>query len=411
MPSLPSRTFDPLINIDFGGPKDCCEVSLFINSQAGERINQVGIIERKGSIPVKVLPSPQPSHCITGLVAKESDVWGGSTCLNHPYQGLYGGIAGIGIQSQLCDDASTSPDSEICQYIRNAHVPDDQIRYDREFARLIDMDRSENHQSASVGTQERSRSSDVISGLKFEYFHDEAAEVLGQWIHEIDGAFELSKGEKLQSLTVSLKPVGFASSIPTQEICQIAAIHIETCQSRRMTFRASRDESELQKRSMYQSQCDLGETMVAISWIFNMRADWLRSITSRSHTNQQMIMVPELPAPWDQTQKLYFSTPKSAYSPSERVIAAKASIQIEAIVGISFLYSSGKVSEIGNLEGTTSTISFPENSRIVGFSIELKDKELKAIPFELDTDSTSTSIRLCVESPKNITTAAYPDIN
>ncbi|KAJ5714416.1 uncharacterized protein N7483_011597 [Penicillium malachiteum] len=121
-------------------------------------------------------------------------------------------------------------------------------------------------------------------------------------------------------------------------------------------------------------------------------------------------MVPELTAPWDQTQKLYLSTLNSAQSPSlETVTAVEASMQNEAIMGIAFIYPSGKVSKIGKFEGITAKISIPEDSQVVGFSTERKDEELKAIEFEVEP--TSKKIRLCVESLENTTTPAYPDIN
>lgn len=372
---------------------------------------------------MKSLSAPPPGYCITALLAIERDVWGASTGLDHPYEGQFGRIAGIGVRSQLCEDGLTPPASDNCQHIPNPQIPGDQLRYDNEFKRLIGCGRRDNYQTyialtnvrritASVGAAGRVRSSDFISGLKFEYFHDQAPDLLGQWIHEIDGALELLAGEDLQSLAVTLIPVGFSSSIPTQEICQIAAIHIETSQCRSMAFRVSRDIDGLVPRqtSMYHSECDFGEKMIAMSWIFNMRADWLRSITSRTHTNDRTIMVPELTAPWDQTQKLYLTTPKSAESPaSETVIAVEAAMQSEAIVGISFIYPSGKVSKIGRFEGITANISIPEDTRVVGFSTERKDEELKAIEFEVEP--TSQRIRLYVESLSNTTAAGYPDIN
>lgn len=286
-------------------------------------------------------------------------------------------------------------------------VPDHQLRYDEKFAYFIDGARPDNYQTyaslintrkiqASTGIHGRSRSPACISGLKIDYFDHPTPAVLGQWMEEVDEAFELSPGEKVQALSIWLTPVGFSSESRGLELGQVAAIHIETSHSRSVTFRSSQDESTPhQKRLLDQFQSYSGEELVAILWILNPSYDRVRAVSSDTDVSRRaQIVVPELPPPFDQIQRLYFTTPgRDGYR--ETAIAIKAFFQNQAIVGIAFVYPSGRLARVGECDAVShETIELPQCSRVVGFSVAGAERELRGLEFELESDGQSTPRRL-----------------
>ena len=100
----------------------------------------------------------------------------------------------------------------------------------------------------------------------------------------------------MQSLTVWLTPVGFSTSSPALEICQITAIRIDKSHGRNMTFHASQTQPLSPGDRIDQYQCDLGEDMMALSWILNAKADLLRAVFSET-THPTQTMIPEISAP------------------------------------------------------------------------------------------------------------------
>ena len=287
-------------------------------------------------------------------------------------------------------------------------VPDHQLQYDEKFAYFIDGARPDNYQTyaslinarkiqASTGINGRSRSAACISGLKIDYFDHPTPAVLGQWMEEVDEAFELSPGEKIQALTIWLTPVGFSSESRGLELGQVTAIHIETSHSRSVTFRSSHNEStpHHEKRLLDQFQSHSGEELVAISWILNPSYDRVRAVSSYTDVSRRaQIVVPELPPPFDQIQRLYFTTPsRDGYR--ETAIAIKAFFQNQAIVGIAFVYPSDRLVRVGESDAVLhQTIDLPQHSRVVGFSVAGAEREIRGLEFELESNGQSAPRRL-----------------
>lgn len=211
--------------------------------------------------------------------------------------------------------------------------------------------------------------------------------MLGQWIEETDSAFELSRNENVQSLTIWLTPVGFSSECPSLALGQVAAIHIETTHSRKVTFRSAQEQLGHEEpfppeNLLDQYQSDSGEELVAISWILNPLYDRVRAISSVNANKPAQILVPEQYPPFDQIQKLYY-TRYNRHGGQETAITVEAFFHGQVIAGIIFTYPSGEITKVGVFDATPRrTISFPRGSRLVGFSLAGIDDEVKQIEFE-----------------------------
>ncbi|RJE24901.1 hypothetical protein PHISCL_02733 [Aspergillus sclerotialis] len=180
------------------------------------------------SVAVKPILIPSPGHTITGLVAIKE--------INRDR------FIQIGAQSQQCNEQLTPP-----TVLENEchEVPEEQLRYDG--SHFICRSNPGNYQTyaslkgvrkirASAGIRGRSRSPSRISGLKFEYYNHPSPGIVGQWMDELEDAFELKPDEEVQTLTIWLTPTGLNTESPGMEVGQVAAIRIETTLSRSMTF-------------------------------------------------------------------------------------------------------------------------------------------------------------------------------
>ena len=341
--------------------------------------------------PIKQIPIAPPGHSITGLVATERGCFNASSGLDHPLQGRWDGFVRIGIQSQPCGSKSI----QTTRPPVFGDIPNDQLQFDGKFAYFNDGSVPGTYQTyaslknvhkikASIGMHGRSRSPHCISGLKIEYFDDQAPMVVGQWMDEMELVFELSPGETVECLSIWLTPVGFSREAPALEICQVTAIHIETTCSREIMFRAPSDEAR--KMELNQWRANFGEEVIALSWILNLDSDRLRAVLS-SNTNQRtQIMVPELHPPFDQVQKLFFVTSDNNGS-LQTAVAVKAFFRDSEIVGIAFIYHSGWIARVGDKENTSQqTFAFPRGARVVGLSVTVKGQRMREIDLEMEVE-------------------------
>ncbi|KAJ5833106.1 hypothetical protein N7474_001417 [Penicillium riverlandense] len=447
LPSMPSRAFEPLTNIDFGGPrglflksltrltfymasdsypitgieifysdrrsllsgtKDGCELSFFLDGSNGERINQLGVLEDSwrdsvglGGLQISTnygrtttfaplrlrlnaalsqIPISPSGNTITGLVALE--------------QTNQSRLIRVGIQSQQCDEQRMPPpDTLDCECYRTLEY---QLRYDDKFTHFIDSSNPSNYQTyaslkdirsiqASMGIQGRSRISNRLSGLKFEYYNHPSPSTVGQWMDEIDDGFEFSLDEAVQSLTIWLTPMGYSTERGL-EVGQVAAIHIETTHSRSVTFRSPDFRSLPPQKLQQQYQSDRDETLTGISWILNASCDRVRAVISAS-TNEgrrAQILVPEHPPPFDQVRKLYFAT-QNDDGHRDTIVTAEAYFRDRAIIGLVFVYTSAAKASLGDFDtNARQTVRFPLDAQIVGFSVATKKRDLVEIEFEVE---------------------------
>ncbi|KAI9045251.1 F-box protein [Aspergillus affinis] len=468
LPSRPSRTFEPLTNIDFGGSRGLllgsltrltfymasrphpligieifysngnstlfgsngsCGVSLFVDGPGGERINRIGILEDKfvldpatglaglqistnyGRVVIfaplgskfnaatgLMLTSP-PGNTITGFVASESE--------NQP------NFIRVAVQSQKCAEQPVVPDTMDWECHQ---IPEDQLRYDEIFSHYIDSSNPGNYQTyaslknvrkiqASVGIQGRSRSTNRISGLKLEYYDHPSPGIIGQWMDGLSGSFELSQDERVQSLTVWATPMGFSRECRRMEVGQVAAIQFETTCSRSVIFRSPDFHPLPPRKLQHQYQIDSDEEMAAISWIFNVHSDGVRAVLSTEGSrSDQLILVPHHPPPFDQVQKLYFETHDEAGG-RDTVAEVMAQFRDRAIIGLVFVYASGRKANIGEFNtGTCQTVHFVRNARIVGLSSIVTEPELREIGFEVELNEQSgyEHLTLAMNSPSDV---------
>ncbi|OQE10215.1 hypothetical protein PENVUL_c004G08176 [Penicillium vulpinum] len=402
------------------GSNGGCGISFFIDGPKGERINRIGMLpnirrptirrpEIRGSDPegsigglqvstnygrtatfahlryrlnaaVEFIPISPPGNTITGLVAVE---------MVSPTR-----FKRIGIQSQECGKQPEIPD--ILDY--ECHqIPDDELRYDEKFSRFINSTNPGNYHTyaslknirriqASTGIYGRSRSSNCISGLKFEYYNHPSPGIVGQWMHELNDGFELSEDEDIQSLTIWLVPTGFSTECQGIEVGQVAAIHIETTCSRSVTFRPPDFQSiPSQTLQHHQYQGDFDEKLTAISWILNLSCERVRAVISRNTSRRtSQILVPEQETPFDQVRKLYFER-QNDDGCRDTIITAEAYFKDRAIVGLVFIYASGHTASTGDLHTKTrQTVHFAPDAQIVRLSAVVANTDHKLLEIEFE---------------------------
>ncbi|SPB52102.1 unnamed protein product [Aspergillus niger] len=413
LPPEPPRAFEPLSNMDFGGPGGMgyhyadgksvffgstggCAISIPINGPDGERISGVSIVEDNrdlvqseglGGLQVSTnygrsvilaplcyrlkasitpIPSLPLGHHITGFVA---------------HQKTYGTqFIQLGIQSQLCDGPPTIP--HIID--RECHrVPDNQIRYDEKFSHFINSTNPGNYQTyaslkgirriqASAGISGWSRPPNGICGLKLEYYNHPSPAIVGQWMNELKDGFDISPDEELQSVTVWITPLGFSAESPGLEVGQVAAIRFETTSARSVTFRSPHPHSlpaAGMLRNEYQRCFD--EDLTAMSWIFNESSDRVRAI-----------------------RKLYFETRNDNTTP-ERIVTVEAYFRGRSIIGLLFVYTSGLMASTGDIDtDSRQAVHIARDGDIVGMSATVAGSELVEIDFEVECNTSPKCQRL-----------------
>lgn len=300
-------------------------------------------------------------------------------------------------------------------------IPDGQLEYDEKFTHFIDSSNPGNYQTyaslknvrkiqASMGIQGRSRSPSHISGLRLEYYDHPSPGIVGQWMDELDDGFEISPDEKVKSLTIWLTPMGFSTECQGMETGQVTAIHIETTRSRRVTFHSPGFHTLPPRKLQDQYQSNTGEELAAISWIFNVSFDRIRAVVSGDRS-QRSQMVPEQHPPFDQVQKLYFET-QSDDGCRETMVTAEAYFRDRTIVGLVFVYSSGRRASIGDFDvATRQTVRFSQDAQIVGLSVAATEHELMEIEFEIEWNEQPRyeKIRLSIASPDDPANTAGHD--
>ncbi|TPR02659.1 Peroxidase, 2 family protein [Aspergillus niger] len=410
LPPEPPRAFEPLSNMDFGGPGGMgyhyadgksvffgstggCAISIPINGPDGERISGVSIVEDNrdlvqseglGGLQVSTnygrsvilaplcyrlkasitpIPSLPLGHHITGFVA---------------HQKTYGTqFIQLGIQSQLCDGPPTIP--HIID--RECHrVPDNQIRYDEKFSHFINSTNPGNYQTyaslkgirriqASAGISGWSRPPNGICGLKLEYYNHPSPAIVGQWMNELKDGFDISPDEELQSVTVWITPLGFSAESPGLEVGQVAAIRFETTSARSVTFRSPHPHSlpaAGMLRNEYQRCFD--EDLTAMSWIFNESSDRVRA--------------------------LYFETRNDNTTP-ERIVTVEAYFRGRSIIGLLFVYTSGLMASTGDIDtDSRQAVHIARDGDIVGMSATVAGSELVEIDFEVECNTSPKCQRL-----------------
>ncbi|KAL3480802.1 hypothetical protein BJX99DRAFT_272534 [Aspergillus californicus] len=453
------RPFEPLLNIDFGGlngsllpslmrltiymvsppypiagieiwhgdemstsfgSSSGCGLSFFIDGPGGERIDRIDAVYGSSQslcglqlstnyrrvatlaslhlISTSTIQSiPFAGDIITGMVARAH------IRLNRNH------IRSVGIQSQDFDDQITISVPTITHTTCH-EIPADQLQYDlNNFSHFIKYTNPGNYHTyaslrnirkiqASRGIPGRSRSPDHISGLKIDYYDHPSPGVVGQWMdgHDGGGGFELSRGEDIQLLAVSLTPVGFSTARTGIELGLVCAIRFETTWSRSITFCPGLETSSLPPHSVrtlqlqYQADNRTGEKLTAMSWILNEESERVRAVLSPDQGSQikDMVYVPEAVGIFDDVLRIYFeSCPQgdidhphgsgNAVQHPEPVAAAEAYFRDYAIIGLVFIYRDGTRSGIGYFDSSSSLspssaekqiLQFPTAARIVGLS-------------------------------------------
>ncbi|KAJ5619620.1 hypothetical protein N7510_003604 [Penicillium lagena] len=236
-----------------------------------------------------------------------------------------------------------------------------------------------------MGIKGRSRTSNRLSGLKFEYYNHPSPSTVGQWMDEIDDGFEFSLDEAVQSLTIWLTPTGHSTERGLV-VSQVAAIHIETTHSRSVTFRSPEFRSLPPQKLQHQYQSDRDERLTGISWIMNASCDCVRAVisASTSECRRAQILVPEHPPPFDQVRKLYFAT-QNDDGCRDTIATAEAFFRDRAIIGLVFVYTSAAKASLGDFDtNARQTIRFPRDARVVGFSVATKKRDIVELEFEVE---------------------------
>ena len=314
----------------------------------------------------------------------------------------------VGIQSQQCNEQPITPDilDHECH-----QIPEDQLQYDGKFSHFIDSINPGNYQTyaslknvqkiqASTGIQGQSRSPNHISGLKLEYYNHPSPSTIGQWMNELDNndGLELSQDEDVCSLSIWLTPMGVSTECPGLEVGQVAAIHIETTHSRSVTFRSPEFHTIPPQKLYHQYSSASDETLTAISWILNASSDCIRAVVSASTDQRTQITVPKPEPPFDLVRKLYFEAQRNDDGTNgcgrETITTAEAYFRDRAIIGLVFVYTSGRRASIGDFSNfdfdthtytinTRQNVHFAPDTRIVGLSTAASHPDLLELEFEV----------------------------
>ncbi|KAJ5720626.1 uncharacterized protein N7483_008560 [Penicillium malachiteum] len=122
-----------------------------------------------------------------------------------------------------------------------------------------------------------------------------------------------------------------------------------------MKFCLSRAETSPREMfvDQYQSDPESGEGFTAISWVLSSRYDRIRAVASPNTRRRPEILVPEQSTPpYDQLRRLYFMQTNSDGT-VETTNSIKAFIRDQAIIGIVFVYQSGKIAKLGEFDTGT----------------------------------------------------------
>lgn len=272
------------------------------------------------------------------------------------------------------------------------HIPKVELKRDMETSSLIGISDFACYQTyaslgnirkiyASTGADGRFRCSDRITGLKFEYYDHPCPSVVGQWMKELDGGFEMSPDEKIQLLNIwDIGSYGIFSS-------QVMAIRIETTHSRSVTFYSPECDSPDQLSSLQsQYQTDNEEGLTGISWVFSLECDRIRAVVPKSESPKAQILVPDYGPLFDDYQMFYFQTQKADEDGSrETMVSVEAYFLDRQIIGFVFIYSSGRSAKAGFFDDATSrqTVHFSWNDRIIGIATTTIDRQLREFEFEV----------------------------
>ncbi|KXG47394.1 uncharacterized protein PGRI_012640 [Penicillium griseofulvum] len=204
---------------------------------------------------------------------------------------------------------------------------------------------------------------------------------------QLDDGFELSQDEDIQSLTIRLVPMGVSAECPGMEVGQVAAIHIETTRARSVTFRPPDFQSlSPQELQHHQYQGDSDEKLTAISWILNVSFERGRAVISTNGSHRKArILVPEQGPPFDQVRKLYFERQNDGRR--ETIITAEAYFKDRAIVGLLFVYTSGRTANTDELyTEIRQTVHFAPDARIVGLSAAFATANYRVMEIEFEVE-------------------------
>ncbi|GKZ17757.1 hypothetical protein AbraIFM66951_010837 [Aspergillus brasiliensis] len=450
LPLKASRTFNPLLNFDFGGYRGrhlrfltrlqfhlthdrhpliglaahysngssvhCGSLggnvmSIFLDGPKGERVTQIRILKDPAvrlvglqvstsygrtvtfaplfhqlSASVKPISGLPARHTITGLVV-------------HPMS-YKGPFEQLRIQSQVCRVPPTRPGMRN----RESHrVPEDQIRYD-----MMLHQRNDNNDmrfyptyaslkrvrriTASTGGGAHSRPPPWITGLKIEYQDDRSPGVVGQWIHPLpDVTIELSPDEEIESLTVWVMSYS-TWEFPQMRTGHIAAISISTTE-RSLELAATERTSTWAIQGQYQR--DIDEELTAISWVLREKSDRVRAVISATGPQKRYILIPPLSPRYRRVRKLYFERPDGVRR-RKKLYRAEVYFDYVQIVGLRFIYRSGHCAAIGDIDGCSlgQNVYFPEYDKITGFSVKALGSALMQIEFEVKQGKSQKCLKL-----------------
>ncbi|KAJ5356190.1 hypothetical protein N7517_010799 [Penicillium concentricum] len=182
--------------------------------------------------------------------------------------------------------------------------------------------------------------------------------------------------------------MGHFNKFRGMETGQIVAIHLETTRSRSVTFR-SPDFHSISLRRLQHDQFQGGsdEKLTAISWILNVTCERVRAVISTNGNRRNPpILVPEQPPPFDQVRKLHFER-QNDDGCKESIIKAEAYFTDQSIVGLVFVYTSGKTVSTGELDTKArQTVHFAPGARIVGLSAAFESIYRKIIEIEFEVE-------------------------
>ncbi|KAL2839464.1 hypothetical protein BJX68DRAFT_258873 [Aspergillus pseudodeflectus] len=200
-----------------------------------------------------------------------------------------------------------------------------------------------------------------------------------QWMRELEDGFELGSDEDMRLLTICVKPVRNSADNPAMEQGQVVSVHIETTRARSVTIRSPDFGFHPAQLTHHQYQSDGDGSLIAIIWILN----------------------PISTPPYDQIQKIYFDR-ASANGNRENVLAVEAYFRDCVIIGLEFVYTSGRKAKTGIFETDTHrTYRFPPDARIIRTSATTVKEQLTELQFEIERETDPSPVRRLVGSIKS----------
>ncbi|KAL2817020.1 hypothetical protein BDW59DRAFT_182360 [Aspergillus cavernicola] len=403
-PPLPILSFEPLLNIDFGGPgglylSRLTELVCYmgydphpvlgmkaIYADGRSRVTEIGILNYLEDYVRTTMNTQVASRGLCGLQVTTNHGRRATfatirSCLRNDIDIIQGLefdhiITGLAVRRM----PSRDPFIRVAlQYQPSAEPPlrDNRqplhpspethrasLEYDKDFSSFIRCQLAGDYQTcaslkgvrriqASIEVEGRSRAPDRISGLKLFYGSAPPA-ILGQWMDEYT-IFELLSDEDIECLTVWIVPLAYSAEWRTQQLGQVVAIRINTTQAR------------------------------TIFWILNSSYGRVRA-DGCDNLKRPSTLLPARYPPVNQVQKLYFdSIQRTGYR--DPVVTAKAYIRDAALLGLVFMYMSGATARIGDVDTASDnveTVHFSQNARVVGMSTGVKDGHIRSLKFELE---------------------------